>query len=112
MGPIRAHVGAGVECRPGARRRRCATGSGWRATSVQRRGRMCRFAAYLGEPVPIESVLYEPDRALVRQAVDSELMSYLNLGGFGLAAWNADGPDPRQPLTYRIATLPSFDRNL
>ena len=73
---------------------------------------MCRFAAYLGEPVPIESVLYEPDRALVRQAVDSELMTYLNLGGFGLAAWNDAAPDPGRPLTYRVPTLPSFDRNL
>jgi predicted glutamine amidotransferase len=73
---------------------------------------MCRFAAYLGEPIPIESVLYEPDRALVRQAVDSELMTHLNLGGFGLAAWNDAAPDPGTPLTYRVPTLPSFDRNL
>ena len=50
---------------------------------------MCRFAAYLGEPVLLEDLLYEPDGALVRQAVDAELMSLLNLGGFGLAAWDA-----------------------
>jgi glutamine amidotransferase len=73
---------------------------------------MCRFAAYLGEPVLIEDLLYEPDAALVRQAVDSELMSHLNLGGFGLAAWSSDAPDPRRPLTYRVPTLPNFDRNL
>jgi glutamine amidotransferase len=73
---------------------------------------MCRFAAYLGEPVLVEDLLYEPDGALVRQAVDSELMSHLNLGGFGLAAWNSDAPDPERPLTYRVPTLPNFDRNL
>ena len=49
---------------------------------------MCRFAAYLGEPVLIEDLPFEPDAALVRQAVDPELMSLLNLGGFGLAAWD------------------------
>ena len=73
---------------------------------------MCRFAAYLGEPVLIEDLLFEPDGALVRQAVESELMSHLNLGGFGLAAWTPDCPDPGRPLTYRVPTLPNFDRNL
>jgi len=73
---------------------------------------MCRFAAYLGEPVLIEDLLYGPDGALVRQVVDPELMSMLNLGGFGLAAWDPGSPDPRRPLTYRVPTLPNFDRNL
>jgi glutamine amidotransferase len=73
---------------------------------------VCRFAAYLGEPVLIEDLLYEPDGALVRQAVDTELMSHLNLGGFGLAAWSADAHAPARPLTYRVPTLPNFDRNL
>jgi glutamine amidotransferase len=73
---------------------------------------MCRFAAYLGEPVLIEDLLYQPDGALVRQAIDSELMSLLNLGGFGLAAWHPGAPEPTRPLTYRTPTLPNFDRNL
>ena len=73
---------------------------------------MCRFAAYLGAPVLIEDLLYEPDGALVHQAVDTELMAHLNLGGFGLAAWDPDSPDPARPLTYRVPTLPNFDRNL
>jgi glutamine amidotransferase len=73
---------------------------------------MCRFAAYLGESVLIEDLLYEPDGALVRQAVDAELMSQLNLGGFGLAAWTPGSPDPGRPLTYRVPTIPNFDRNL
>ena len=73
---------------------------------------MCRFAAYLGEPVLIEDLLYEPDGALVHQAVDTELMSFLNLGGFGLAAWDRTFPNPSRPLTYRVPNLPNFDRNL
>jgi glutamine amidotransferase len=73
---------------------------------------VCRFAAYLGEPVLIEDLLYRPDGALVHQAVDAELMSYLNLGGFGLAAWDPTFPDPTRPLTYRVPTIPNFDRNL
>jgi glutamine amidotransferase len=73
---------------------------------------MCRFAAYLGEPVLLEDLLYEPDGALVHQAVDAELMSLLNLGGFGLAAWDAGFPNAERPLTYRVPSIPNFDRNL
>jgi glutamine amidotransferase len=82
------------------------------AHAIDRRLRMCRFAAYLGEPVLVEDLLYDADGALVRQAVDAELMSLRNLGGFGLAAWDPVSPDPRRPLTYRVPTLPNFDRNL
>ena len=73
---------------------------------------MCRFAVYLGEPVLMEDLLYEPDGALVRQALDPELMSLLNVGGSGVAAWDPGSPDPRRPLTYRVPALPNFDRNL
>jgi len=62
---------------------------------------MCRFAAYLGEPVLLEDLLYKPDGALVRQALDPELMSLLNVGGFGLAAWDRRSPGPRRPLISR-----------
>jgi len=81
-------------------------------TSVAEGARMCRFAAYLGEPVVLEDLLYQPDGALVRQAVDAELMSLLNLGGFGLAAWDRGSVDPERPLTYRVPSIPNFDRNL
>jgi glutamine amidotransferase len=85
---------------------------GCSAAPAGKEAHICRFAAYLGSPVLIEDLLYEPDAALVRQAVDAELMSLLNLGGFGLAAWDPESPDPRRPLTYRVPTLPNFDRNL
>jgi glutamine amidotransferase len=73
---------------------------------------VCRFAAYLGEPILFEDLLYRPDGGLVHQAVDAELMSYLNLGGFGLAAWDPASPNPDCPLTYRVPNIPNFDRNL
>lgn len=73
---------------------------------------MCRVLAYLGQPVLLDEMLYGADGGLVRQAVDPQLMSLLNLGGFGLAAWAPNSPQPDRPLTYRVPTVPNFDRNL
>jgi glutamine amidotransferase len=73
---------------------------------------MCRVLAYLGQPVLLDEMLYEPEAGLVRQAVDPQLMGLLNLGGFGLAAWAPTLPDPSWPVTYRVPTVPNFDRNL
>jgi glutamine amidotransferase len=73
---------------------------------------MCRVLAYLGDGALIDEFLYLPDAALVRQATDPHLMRLLNLGGFGLAAWDAESPEPAQPYTYRTAGVPMFDRNL
>jgi glutamine amidotransferase len=39
-------------------------------------------------------------------------MELLNLGGFGLAAWDSRSPNPSRPFTYRTAGVPMFDRNL
>jgi glutamine amidotransferase len=73
---------------------------------------MCRVLAYLGTPTLVDEVLYQPEMSLVRQAVDSRLMQLLNLGGFGIAAWTADSPDPARPFVYRTPGVPMFDRNL
>jgi glutamine amidotransferase len=73
---------------------------------------MCRVLAYLGRPVLLDDILYGSEAGLVRQAVDPQLMSLLNLGGFGLAAWTPHLPQPERPFTYRLSTLPNFDRNL
>lgn len=73
---------------------------------------MCRVLAYLGEPVLVDHLLYGADASFIRQAVDPELMSLLNLGGFGLAAWSPRSPSPSRPFTYRVSTVPNFDRNL
>jgi glutamine amidotransferase len=73
---------------------------------------MCRILAYLGDPVRLDELLFRADRGLVRQAVDPQLMSLLNLGGFGLVAWDEASPEPERPFAYRIAHLPVYDRNL
>jgi glutamine amidotransferase len=73
---------------------------------------MCRVLAYLGNPVLLDELLYGAEGGLVRQAVNPQLMSLLNLGGFGVAAWAPTFPQRGSPVTYRVPTLPIFDRNL
>ena len=51
---------------------------------------MCRALLYLGEPVLLDNLLYQPDSALVRQSYMPKMLNMLNLAGFGLRAW-----DPR-----------------
>jgi glutamine amidotransferase len=74
---------------------------------------MCRVLAYLGEPVSLEGVLYETDSALVRQSYSPRMMdSFLNLAGFGMAAWDDRSICQAEPFTYHVTTMPSYDRNL
>ncbi len=73
---------------------------------------MCRVLAYLGPSVSIEDLLLTPDSSLVRQVVNPQMMGMLNLGGFGLMAWDADSHRPDEPFEFRIPNLPTFDRNL
>lgn len=74
---------------------------------------MCRVVAYLGRPIPLASILYATDSSLVRQAYSPRMMAtYLNLAGFGMAAWDPDSIAPDEPFTYKVTTLPVFDRNL
>jgi glutamine amidotransferase len=73
---------------------------------------MCRFVAYVGERVLLDEVLFLPDSSLVQQAVHPQMLSALNLAGFGVVAWDGASPDPELPYTYRTAGLPFYDRNL
>jgi predicted glutamine amidotransferase len=70
---------------------------------------VCRVLAYLGEPLPLEELLYAPDNSLVRQSFAPQRLRLLNLAGFGVAAWDAAG---QQPYTYHTPALPAFDPNL
>jgi glutamine amidotransferase len=74
---------------------------------------MCRVLAYLGEPLSLGHVLYDTDSSLVRQSYSPRMMeTFLNLAGFGMAAWDPRSLQAEDPFTYRATTLPSFDRNL
>src|SRR5205823_8374057 len=74
---------------------------------------MCRILAYLGEPLPVRSLLFDTDNSLVRQSYSPRMMNtFLNLAGFGMNAWDPTSLRPEDPFTYRTTTLPSFDRNL
>jgi len=74
---------------------------------------MCRILAHLGEPLPLQQVLYDTDNCLVRQSYSPRMMNtFLNLAGFGMKAWDPTSLHPDDPFTYRTTTLPSFDRNL
>jgi predicted glutamine amidotransferase len=74
---------------------------------------MCRVLAYLGEPISLEHILFETDSSLVRQSYSPRMMAaFLNLAGFGMVAWDRRSIRAEDPFTYRVTTLPAFDRNL
>ena len=73
---------------------------------------MCRALLYLGEPVLLDSFLYQPDSALVRQSYMPKMLNLLNLAGFGLRAWDPASNDAERPYSYYSQQLPVFDRNL
>ena len=73
---------------------------------------MCRALLYLGEPVLLDNLLFQPDSALVRQSYMPKMLNLLNLAGFGLRAWDPASHAPRQPFFYGSPSLPVFDRNL
>jgi glutamine amidotransferase len=74
---------------------------------------MCRVLAYLGEPVSLRRVLFDTDSSLVHQSHSPRMMNtFLNLAGFGMAAWEPQSVQPDEPFIYRTTTLPTFDRNL
>ena len=73
---------------------------------------MCRALLYLGQPVLLDNLLYQPDSALVRQSYMPKMLNLLNLAGFGLRAWDPASHAPRQPHFYGSPSLPVFDRNL
>src|SRR4051812_38041981 len=74
---------------------------------------MCRILAYLGEPLPVQNLLFDTDSSLVRQSYSPRMMNtFLNLAGFGMVAWDPQSAHADVPFVYRTTTLPSFDHNL
>ena len=73
---------------------------------------MCRVMAYLGKPVLLDSLIYQPDNSLVRQSYAPQMLHMLNLAGFGMAAWDEGSHQPEAPYVYKSTDLPIFDSNL
>lgn len=73
---------------------------------------MCRVMAYLGTPVLLEDLLFQPDNSLVRQTYAPQMLHMLNLAGFGMAAWDEKSNYPDTPYVYKVTDLPVFDSNL
>jgi len=73
---------------------------------------VCRMVAHLGEQVLLDEILFEPDSSIIDQAVYPQMLSALNLAGFGLLAWDDESPDPALPYAYRTPAVPFYDRNL
>lgn len=73
---------------------------------------MCRALVYLGQPVLLDSLLYQPDSSLVKQAFMPRKLHMLNLAGFGMVAWDRRSREPERPFHYSSTALPIFDRNL
>jgi glutamine amidotransferase len=74
---------------------------------------MCRVVGYLGRPLLLDSVLFATDSSLARQTYSPRMMAtFLNLAGFGMAAWDDQSERPEEPFLYKVTSLPVFDRNL
>jgi glutamine amidotransferase len=73
---------------------------------------MCRALLYLGQPVLLDNLLFQPDSALVRQSYMPKMLHMLNLAGFGMRAWASGSHEPERPFAYASPSLPVFDRNL
>jgi ergothioneine biosynthesis protein EgtC len=69
---------------------------------------MCRLLAYLGEPIQLDRLLYDPQHSLVVQSYQPREMTggVLNADGFGIG-WYDDAA-PSQPFRYRH-TLPIWN---
>ena len=73
---------------------------------------MCRALLYLGEPVPLDDLLYQPDSSLAKQSYMPRMLRMLNLAGFGMLVWDRSSINPDIPYHYGTTNLPVFDRNL
>lgn len=72
---------------------------------------MCRFIAYLGEPITLESLVVRPRNSLINQSIDAqEFEERLNGDGFGLAWYARDVCD--EPALFRSVTPAWSNLNL
>ena len=73
---------------------------------------MCRVLAYLGTPLPLAHLLYEPSVSFVNQTHKPAIFQRLNLAGSGLLAWDDRSEAPLEPYAHHSTQLAIYDRNL
>ena len=55
---------------------------------------MCRLAGYIGEPIPLQSLIIEPEHSLIEQSLEAqEAKLSVNGDGFGVA-WHDELDEP------------------
>ena len=70
---------------------------------------MCRWLAYSGSPLPIETFLLQPDHSLIDQSLQSQMGVHTTNGdGFGIGWYDED----REPGVYHSISPAWNDRNL
>ena len=70
---------------------------------------MCRWLAYSGSPIALDTFLLEPEHSLIDQSLHSRMgVETTNGDGFGVG-WYGDGPEP---ALYRSTSPAWNDRNL
>ncbi|MEB3337208.1 MAG: ergothioneine biosynthesis protein EgtC [Leptolyngbyaceae bacterium] len=69
---------------------------------------MCRLLGYLGSPIQLDSLLYQPDHSLIAQSYQPREMTagLLNADGFGVGWYHAEREV--EPFTYKN-TLPIWN---
>ncbi len=74
---------------------------------------MCRLLAYLGEPIPLEDLVFKPDHSLIVQSYQPKELevALLNADGFGLG-WHHPQDMAAKPFIYRNVLPIWNDANL
>jgi gamma-glutamyl hercynylcysteine S-oxide hydrolase len=76
---------------------------------------MCRHLAYLGPPLPLAALLFDPPHGLVRQSYAPKDMrggGHVNADGFGVGWYPAGAEQGEQPVRYRRGCPIWTDTNL
>ncbi len=74
---------------------------------------MCRLLAYLGEPIPLEELIFKPEHSLVVQSYQPKELEFalLNADGFGMG-WHHPDDITAEPFIYRNVLPIWNDANL
>lgn len=73
---------------------------------------MCRILAYVGEELPVASLLLEPENSLINQTLDPERHPLMQLAGWGFGAWSEHLLKPEKPFLYRRPVAAFYDNNV